>query len=190
MFSRIYQANEKHWRGQQQKESEIAIRNYNLPFVAQAVKNLPAMQETWVRSRVGKIAWRRAWQPTPVFLPGESPWTEEPGGLQSTGLQRLGHSWATKCSTAHSQSHLLALCSPQIPHPRVWTAPAGIWRDGGASTPRYMHSPFALNPCCLPQNGVVGDISATLLTKVRVTTADALTCKHMLPSQVLVVRSC
>ena len=30
---------------------------------------------------VGKIPWRRARQPTPVFLPGESPWTEEPGGL-------------------------------------------------------------------------------------------------------------
>ena len=28
---------------------------------------------------------RRAWQPTPVFLSGESPWTEEPGGLQSMG---------------------------------------------------------------------------------------------------------
>ena len=27
--------------------------------------------------------WRRAWQPTPVFLPGESSWTEEPGGLQA-----------------------------------------------------------------------------------------------------------
>ena len=26
---------------------------------------------------VGKIPWRRAWQPTLVFLPGESPWTEE-----------------------------------------------------------------------------------------------------------------
>ena len=25
------------------------------------------------------------------FLPGESPWTEEPGGLQSMGLQRVGH---------------------------------------------------------------------------------------------------
>ena len=37
----------------------------------------------WVR----KTPWRRAWQPTPVFLPGESPWTEEPGGLQSTGSQ-------------------------------------------------------------------------------------------------------
>ena len=31
------------------------------------------------------------WQPTPVFLPRESPWTEEPGGLQSMGLQRVGH---------------------------------------------------------------------------------------------------
>ena len=30
---------------------------------------------------VEKIPWRRAWQPTPVFLPGESPWTEEPGRL-------------------------------------------------------------------------------------------------------------
>ena len=53
--------------------------------VAQWVKNLPAMQETWVR----KIPWRRAWQPTPVLLPGEShgqrslaaynPW----GGIES-----------------------------------------------------------------------------------------------------------
>ena len=30
------------------------------------------MQETWVLSWVGKIPWRRAWQPTPVLLPGES----------------------------------------------------------------------------------------------------------------------
>ena len=35
--------------------------------------------------------WRRAWQPTPVFLPGESPWTEEPGRLQLMGSQRVGH---------------------------------------------------------------------------------------------------
>ena len=31
------------------------------------------------------------WQPTPVFLPGESPWTEGPGGLQFIGLQSVGH---------------------------------------------------------------------------------------------------
>ena len=38
-----------------------------------------------------KIPWRTAWQPTPEFLPGESPWSEEPGGLQFTGSQRVGH---------------------------------------------------------------------------------------------------
>ena len=39
--------------------------------------------------RVRKISWRRKWKPTPVFFPGESPWTEEPGGLQSKGSQRV-----------------------------------------------------------------------------------------------------
>ena len=34
---------------------------------------------------------RREWQPTPVFLPGKVPWTEEPGKLQSMRLQRVGH---------------------------------------------------------------------------------------------------
>ena len=40
--------------------------------VAQRLKRLPAMQETWVRSLGWKIPWRRKWQPTPVLLPGES----------------------------------------------------------------------------------------------------------------------
>ena len=36
------------------------------------------------------------WQPTPVFLPKKIPWTEEPGRLPSTGLQRVKHHWAMK----------------------------------------------------------------------------------------------
>ena len=45
-------------------------------WVAQTVKNPPAMQETqetqvYFNSWVGKISWRREWQPTPVFLPEE-----------------------------------------------------------------------------------------------------------------------
>ena len=36
---------------------------------------------------IWKIPWRRAWQPNPVFLPGESPWSEEPGRLPSMGSQ-------------------------------------------------------------------------------------------------------
>ena len=55
------------------------------------VKNLPAMQEAWVQSLGWEDPRRRVWQPTAVFLPGESPWTEEPGRLQSMGLQRVRH---------------------------------------------------------------------------------------------------
>ena len=35
----------------------------------------------WLDLWVGKIPWRRTWQPTPVFLPGESTWKEQPGWL-------------------------------------------------------------------------------------------------------------
>ena len=45
---------------------------------------------------LGRLPWRR--QPTPVFLPGESPWTKEPGGLQSMGSQRVRHNSATEHS--------------------------------------------------------------------------------------------
>ena len=38
--------------------------------------------------------WRRKWQPTPVLLPGESQGTEEPGGLQAIGSQRVRHDWS------------------------------------------------------------------------------------------------
>ena len=55
-------------------------------LVAQMVKNLPAMAEIWVRSLGGEDPLEES-MATPVFLPGESPRTEEPGGLQSVGLQ-------------------------------------------------------------------------------------------------------
>ena len=58
------------------------------------VKNPPAMQETWVWSLCWEDPWRRAWQPTPWFLPGKSPWAEEPGGRQSMGSQRGRHDWS------------------------------------------------------------------------------------------------
>ena len=48
------------------------------------------------RTRASDLGWSRqhteeGMQPTPVFLSEESPWTEEPGGLQPTGSQRVGH---------------------------------------------------------------------------------------------------
>ena len=53
---------------------------------------------------------RSEWQPTPVFLPGEPPWTKEPGRLQSVGLQRAGHSWATKHPSARSVKNEKVKC--------------------------------------------------------------------------------
>ena len=47
---------------------------------------------------VGKIHWKRAWQPILVFFPGESPWTKEPGRLLFMGSQRVRHDWTTKCA--------------------------------------------------------------------------------------------
>ena len=73
--------------------------------MAQRAKNLPAMRETGFDPWMGKIPWRRAWQRASVFLPGESPWTEEPGGLQSLGLQRIRNDLVTKDSTTHSALH-------------------------------------------------------------------------------------
>ena len=52
------------------------------------------MQETQVQSLGRGDPLEEGMEPTPVFLPGESPWTEEPDGLQSIGLQKVGHNWA------------------------------------------------------------------------------------------------
>ena len=41
-------------------------------LVAKRLKRLPPMRETWVQSLGREDPWRRKWQPTPVFLPGES----------------------------------------------------------------------------------------------------------------------
>ena len=84
------------------KEGIMYINMYIMAsLVAQLVKNLPAMQKTRVRflgqGIPGKIPWRRKWQPTPVFLPGEShgqrslagysPW----GRKESDPTEQLNH---------------------------------------------------------------------------------------------------
>ena len=65
-------------------------------LVAQTVKNLPATQDTWVQS----LGWEDPLEKRMVTLSSNLawriPWTEEPGRLQSVGLQRVGHDWVTK----------------------------------------------------------------------------------------------
>ena len=50
-----------------------------------AVKNLPAMQETWVQFPGQKIPWRRKWQPTPLFLPRKAHGQRSPAGYSPWG---------------------------------------------------------------------------------------------------------
>ena len=59
--------------------------------MAQMVTNLPAMQETWVRSLVGEDPLEKEMATHSRILAWEIPCTEEPGGLQPTGSQRVGH---------------------------------------------------------------------------------------------------
>ena len=63
------------------------------------VNNLPAMQETWVQS-LGQENPLEKWMGThSSILAWRIQWTEEPGELQSTGSQRVGHNWATNTHT-------------------------------------------------------------------------------------------
>ena len=64
-------------------------------LIAQLVKNLPAVQETWVWSLGLEDPQRRKWQPTPVFLPGKSHRQRSLAGY-SHGVTRVAHSLATK----------------------------------------------------------------------------------------------
>ena len=72
----------------------------------------PVRPPWWLR---WTVSWRTAWQPTQVFLPGESSWTEKSGGLQSMGSQRVGHAWVTEhtaqgfCDSCLHPSELLEL---------------------------------------------------------------------------------
>ena len=65
--------------------------------MAQMVKNRPAMQETWllletqVRSLGQEDPLDKGMAAHSCILAWRIPWIEEPGGVQSTGLQRVGH---------------------------------------------------------------------------------------------------
>ena len=74
----------------------LNINNYLLKIngaslVAQMVKRLPAMQETWVRSLSWEGPLENEMATHSSTLAWKIPWTKEPGGLQSMGSQRVRH---------------------------------------------------------------------------------------------------
>ena len=88
--------------------------------MAQVRNNLPAMQETWVWSLGQEDHLEKGMTTHSNILVQRIPWTEEPDRLQSMGLQKVGHDWATNTFTSTlmkwSESHSVVTDSlwPQI----------------------------------------------------------------------------
>ena len=124
------------------------------------VMGLPAMQETWVRSPSQKEPLEKEMSTHSSILAWEIPWPEKPGGLQSMGLQTVGHDWETNTVKANltqnffflrggihckqkSHQHLLWAWSLYIPH--------GGGITGYLSVPNFYftwQNLFQVLPCC------------------------------------------
>ena len=68
-------------------------------LVIQMVKNSPAVQETWVQFLGQEHPLKKRMATHSSILAWRIPWTEEPGGLQSMGTQRVRHNWVTNTFT-------------------------------------------------------------------------------------------
>ena len=80
--------------------------------MAQTVKRLSTMWETWVQSLGGEDPLEKEMAPHSSTLGWKIPWTEERGRLQSMGSQRVGHDWATSVSVSFTEKHLHLLMYP------------------------------------------------------------------------------
>ena len=79
------------WGRQESDTTERLHFDYGTSLVAQMVKRLPTMQETWVRSLGREDPLEKEMATHSSILAWKIPWTEEPGGLQSMGSPRVGH---------------------------------------------------------------------------------------------------
>ena len=90
------------WSGSLQPPSLSCVPGLSISrpaasLVVQTMRNLPAMQETWVQSLGLEDPLEKGMATHSSILAWRIPGTEEPGGLQSMGLQRVGHNLAVNC---------------------------------------------------------------------------------------------
>ena len=78
-------------RKETRNRRELPQSNAGASLVAQRLQRLPAMRENWVRSLGQEDPLEKEMATHSSILAWRIPWTEEPGELQSTGLQRVGH---------------------------------------------------------------------------------------------------
>ena len=128
------------WRGERCTalgRSSVVIQGFP---GGSAVKNLPAKQDTWVRSLGWENPWRKKWQCTPVFLPGESHGQRSLAGYSP---------WIRKSRARLSDYYTIAaaaaedICLARARLPGVGLGPAlpiqlrwGLWGWGAARNPK------------------------------------------------------
>ena len=78
---------------------------YGAFLLAQTEKNLPAMRQTWIWSLVWEDPLEKGKGTHSSILAWRIPWTEEPGGLQSMGSQRILSNWVTSLSLSFHKSY-------------------------------------------------------------------------------------
>ena len=91
---------------------EMTVLGTERGLVAQMVKSLPVMRETWVQSLGREDPLEKQIATHSSILAWRIPWTEEPGGLQSMGSQRVGHDWGTNIFSFHFHGHAGVMFPP------------------------------------------------------------------------------
>ena len=120
---------------------EIRFCDHTL-LVAQMIKNLPAVWETWIWTLGPEDPLEKGMATHSRVLAWKIPSTEEPGGLQSMGLQRVRHDWATNVPWSMPlRSYLQFIWRDGWPHPsflgklssrrgagiKIWVAGPLVW---------------------------------------------------------------
>ena len=110
-------------------------------LVSQTVRNPPAMQETQVWSLGQEDPLEKGMANHASILVWRIPWVEEPGGLQSTGSQRVGHNWVTE----HTRTSLHSLW-------KILLYPCGEWEWKKQMIPEnYYKNNFLFEPPRVPR---------------------------------------
>ena len=142
--------------------SDAFLIALNKSLVAQRLKRLPSMPETQVRSLGREDPLEKEMAAHSSILAWRIPWMEEPGWLQSTGSQRVGHDWATSLSQWSFLTRLYRDCVSSVAIPAAFSpgrfdlqlpkSPSLQGPRASREAVSFSHSPWPkhLHHACIP----------------------------------------
>ena len=120
------------------------------PLSDWTIKNLPAMQETWVQSLEWKMPWTREWQPTPVFLTGESHGQRSLVAVVHGGHKKSDMTGRLTHTHTHTHIHLFFRVGTEAQRNQT-TRPRPWWQNWGSQLGPWLCSGLwyaSLASCC------------------------------------------